>query len=124
MIENDEGAPLSLDAAHAVYDVLEHYVGANSSWGRADFLYAQTAKWCPEYRFGGDLGFGGKFRRNTVIRPGQDRPVFEGWYVDCYREDETPERRGQITRANEALERVRLRFFTRITPDSLTEEKP
>lgn len=50
---------------------------------------------CREYRFMGALGFGGKFRNNGNRN---DTP-----HVDCYREDETPERLAMIERANARL---------------------
>lgn len=50
---------------------------------------------CNEYRFCGALGFGGKFRNNGN---NNNTP-----YVDCYQEDETPERRAMIERANRRL---------------------
>ena len=53
---------------------------------------------CHEWRFIGNLGFGGKFRNN-----GNRGNVP---YVDCYPEDETPERLVMIERANERLSAV------------------
>ncbi len=50
---------------------------------------------CHEWRFIGKLGFGGKFRNNG----NRDNVP----YVDCYPENETPERRAMIERANERL---------------------
>lgn len=75
----------------AVWDVLVELAGATEYW-RADFVHhAGTHK--PgelEYRFGGKLGFGGKVRSR-----------YDGtWSVDCYLEDETPERRAIIEAVN------------------------
>jgi hypothetical protein len=50
---------------------------------------------CHEFRFMGALGFGGKFRNN-----GNNGNVP---YVDCYPENETPERKVMIERANARL---------------------
>lgn len=50
---------------------------------------------CREYRFMGDLGFGGKFRNNGN---NNNTP-----HVDCYREHETPSRLAMIERANARL---------------------
>lgn len=50
---------------------------------------------CGEYRFCGAIGFGGKFRNN-----GNNNNVP---YVDCYREDQTPDRLAMIERANKRL---------------------
>jgi len=46
-----------------------------------------------EYRFCGSLGFGGKLRWHNNDVP----------YVDCYKEDETPERNLKIKTINEIL---------------------
>ncbi len=50
---------------------------------------------CYEWRFIGALGFGGKFRNSGNL---DNTP-----YVDCYREDETPERLAMIEKANERI---------------------
>lgn len=50
---------------------------------------------CMEYRFCGELGFGGKFRNNGNCN---NTP-----YVDCYRESETPARLAMIEAANRRL---------------------
>lgn len=64
---------------------------------RCGFLYhvTRTDYPCQEYRFMGALGFGGKFRNNGNRN---NTP-----YVDCYRENETPERLEMIDRANKRL---------------------
>lgn len=49
---------------------------------------------CIEFRFVGSLGFGGK-----VWSTSRDRPA----YVNCYSEDETPERLKVIEQANARL---------------------
>ncbi len=49
-----------------------------------------------EYRFGGALGFGGKFYNSG----------FE-WRVSCYSENLTPQRRAMIEQANLRLEALR-----------------
>lgn len=75
----------------AVWDVLMELAGATEDW-RADFVRHATR--LPmgdlEYRFGGKLGFGGKVRSRS-----------DGtWSVDCYPEDETPERRAIVAAVN------------------------
>lgn len=74
-----------------VYDILVKTGGA-SEYDRAAFVYDHLDKQypCTEWRFCGHLGFGGKYRseRNTV---------------DCYREDETPERLAIMQKVNEQL---------------------
>lgn len=59
------------------------------------FVYHVCERDCREYRFQGDLGFGGKFRNN-----GNNNNIP---HVDCYPEDETPSRRKMIERANGRL---------------------
>lgn len=67
---------------------------------RAAFVahHAATSEHYTEYRFIGELGFGGKFRT---------RRDDERWWVDCYPEDETAERRAMIAKANVELECLR-----------------
>ena len=77
-----------------VYNVLIQFGGCNER-GRFDFVYhhARSSEPCDEYRFCGNLGFGGKYRRRTNT-------------VDCYREDETPERIQAIDRLNTELAKL------------------
>ena len=85
-----------------VYNVLVEECGA---WPRDSDHYVweqfisymnQRERWF-EFRFMGDLGFGGKFHR--------DEQGFSGphYSVSCYPEDSTPERQAAIDRANERL---------------------
>lgn len=86
-----------------IYDILSMYAGARDS-GRADFIYgcqvteSQMHEPCAEYRFMGSLGFGGKFRNNG----NKDNSV----YIDCYSEDETPERLAIIKKVNILLKEI------------------
>jgi hypothetical protein len=91
--------PLTEQSANAVYNLLVAHAGASPD-GRDGFVYGQTMSPCTEWRFCGSLGMGGKFRRNTVWI-GPDRR--ERWWVDCYREDEIPERLAAIEATNKAL---------------------
>lgn len=78
------------EIANKVYDVLVSIGGATESY-RDSFIHHHTPpNSCDEWRFGGKLGFGGKYRSryNTV---------------DCYSEDETTERKNLIKKLNEAL---------------------
>lgn len=59
----------------------------------ADSAYSPSSEW----RFGGCLGFGGKFR-------------YPGLRVDCYPEDETPERNAAVLAANARLAVLRREF--------------
>ncbi len=87
-----EGA-LTEAEAHAIYDVLVQHAGEHDPDGyeRRAFVYNQTRRFCGEYRFQGALGFGGKFWRS------------DGWRVNCYPEDRTPERESVIEATNTAL---------------------
>lgn len=87
----------------AVYTILVEECGApDGEWDRPAFLASFELDHADilghplplEYRFCGALGFGGKLRHD----PHEDR-----WYVDCYREDETPERLEMIAHANRRL---------------------
>lgn len=64
------------------YTGFEHYVTRPCRWGH-------------EWRFGGRLGFGGKFHMVAGLRPRM--------YVSCYPEDETPERRDLVAKVNAEL---------------------
>jgi hypothetical protein len=82
--------------ANAIYDILHRECGAvlgdDRHWnGRVAFVREFTkGRPTMEYRFQGALGFGGKFYPQNMR-------------VSCYPEDETPERREMVRRANEAL---------------------
>jgi hypothetical protein len=74
----------------SVFDALVKIGGAHESM-REDFLHAHMDKYpCREYRFMGDLGFGGKYwsKENRV---------------SCYSEDETPKRLSIIHELNNVL---------------------
>ncbi len=70
----------------AIYEILIRTCGAyDAADAFTQFIYAADrfgAGWSFEYRFQGSLGFGGK-----VWLYNGDYP-----YVNCYKEDETPER--------------------------------
>lgn len=89
--------------AHAerVWALLEQYVGAKdpNDWKKKSFLryVCVNEPFGHEFRFEGNLGFGGKFL-NDGWR----------WVVTCYREDETAERLAAIDKVNEALLKLRL----------------
>jgi pullulanase/glycogen debranching enzyme len=61
--------------ANDIFNILVETCGAHESW-RGHFIHIETTG-CEEYRFQGDLGFGGKFRNNlfafaTKIEPLQE----------------------------------------------------
>jgi hypothetical protein len=88
--------------AHAVYDVLVRECGASEvdrlfKPGRAEFVRAMSVAEPVEWRFCGALGPGGK------LYPGRHG---EPHRVGYYSEDDTPERRAMIDRANAALKEM------------------
>ena len=86
--------------ANLAFDILVQHAGASEYW-RRDFVHTLTkwdGSWPMEYRFGGSLGMGGKFRIGQT-----DGRL----YVDQYREDETEKSRDAIHLTNKALEAVR-----------------
>jgi hypothetical protein len=68
---------LSEKKANAIYDILTSKAGANEAM-RDTFIYhhCKSRYGCDEFRFGGKLGFGGKYYSHTNT-------------VSCYTEDET-----------------------------------
>lgn len=82
----------------AIFDVLVREAGASESM-REEYVSAGVRRWeqglapSMEWRFQGALGHGGKIRWRYPLR----------FTVDCYSEDETPERLAMIERANAAL---------------------
>jgi len=96
---------LSEEQAEAVWSVLVEECGATSDHG---FVYHQTHEYVSEWRFMGTLGFGGKFWRSRSTRP--DGSWGEWWHVNCYQEDETPERLATIKRANDRLWKLQEAF--------------
>lgn len=85
---------LTDDQIESIYDVLVRVCGATDTASER-LGFGMHFPTCGEWRFQGDLGFGGK-----VYCDG-----FQVW-VSCYREDATPGRRATIARANAALAAV------------------
>ena len=83
------------DKANKIYDVLVTLGGA-AEIDRENFVYhhCEYKYNCTEWRFGGKLGFGGKYRC------GNNR-------VDCYPEDETPQRKEIIEIINSKLSEIK-----------------
>lgn len=77
--------------ANEVFDVLVKHIGVRESERKSFVFYFGT----PEYRIGGKLGFGGKFKATD-----------ERLYVDCYPEDLTPKRKRAINKANKSLAKI------------------
>ena len=75
-----------------IYTILVEECGASET-ERESFVTSQMSPDYPrEWRFSGDLGFGGKFWR-----------VSSYFYVNCYQEDETTERKTKIDKTNKRL---------------------
>lgn len=83
-------------SAAALYEILEQTVGAPTE--KESFMHhiqeALDKGERLEYRFIGNLGFGGKLWIHPHKTP----------YVTCYQEDETPGRRQLIKAANEEIQ--------------------
>lgn len=89
--------PMLEQHANMVYDALVKYCGAsNDNYNRQRFIETQITMFCSEYRFIGNLGFGGKFWRSN-----------NKWYVSQYREHETPETVKMIDGCNKHLHNIR-----------------
>ena len=86
---------MTTEKANKVYDILV-LIGGASEHERDSFIHHHVySKYpCDEWRFGGKLGFGGKYRsRNNR--------------VDCYKEDDTPKRSILIQQINEELSKIK-----------------
>lgn len=98
-----EVVPLSIDEACRIWEVLRESGAVTGSeiserLGH-EFRFDQTTRFINEYRFGGMLGMGGKFWRSNGK-----------WYVNCYPENETPERKAIIEKANKALAELKAKI--------------
>ena len=85
---------MTKEKANKVYDLLVSVGGACES-DRDNFVYhhAEYKHECREWRFVGKLGFGGKYWSDDNE-------------VNCYIEDETPERIKLINELNDALSKI------------------
>lgn len=79
-----------------IYDILIEHVGASPSKDqRETFIDYFLERRAVEWRFCGNLGFGGKFYR-----------LYQHYYVSYYPEDQTPERDSAIAKVNELLKEI------------------
>jgi len=79
---------MTVEICDEIYNILVKECGASES-NRTEFQqYLTDGKDWHEFRFGGRLGTGGKFYDNGR------------WTVGCYKEDDTPDRRGIINKTN------------------------
>lgn len=88
--------PLTPKQANSIYSVLVANAGVRDSESERAMFVDLECRGCTEYRFQGLLGFGGKFWNDN-----------HRWYVNCYPEDETPERLAMIAKVNEELAKLR-----------------
>lgn len=100
-------ANLTPEIAGKIYDILVEHAAApqgepGDNYDREDFIYSQSSEYITEWRFMGALGFGGKFWRTTPWQEGTQH-LAELWFVNCYPEHMTAERKAIIERANAAL---------------------
>lgn len=88
---------LTRQQADIVYELLKQQCNAKECYKP---LFVQSVikqtRFGMEFRFQGDLGFGGKFHSNS-----------NGWYVSCYPEDETEELKLKIGLVNRVLEKFK-----------------
>ena len=80
----------------ACWAILVQDCGVNPA-SEDQFLYDHLNSTCDEWRFQGNMGFGGKFRREAIY------PSGERLYITAYREDTTPERKARIQAVNQKL---------------------
>ena len=102
-----ENPPVPEDIADKIWDVVERHCGADTrpdvAHGKRSFVrYALEGTWT-EYRFCGNLGFGGKLWLNAGRI-----------YVACYSEDSTPRRKAAIAAANMELNEILLEWIARV----------
>lgn len=87
-------SPISQELAATIYRILVDECGANSkNEGHFVSTFSSASNVPSEWRFSGNLGFGGKYRH-------------PGMRVDCYPEDSTPDREAMISRANVRLQEL------------------
>lgn len=88
---------MNKDKLNKVYDILVELCGASEHMRYAFIEYhSNNNEYCGfshEWRFGGKLGFGGKYR-------------MERNQVDCYQEDETLARKKLIKKINIKLKEI------------------
>ena len=80
-----------------IYSILVEQAGAvNDTLSRGEFCHFMNNSRASEFRFQGNLGFGGKFWKPQGIK---------GYRVDCYQEDMT-EKETVIEKTNKALSKL------------------
>jgi hypothetical protein len=107
---------LTREQASAIYDVLVQRCKAdNRDREKENFIYSHAEReFTPhEWRFGGVLGFGGKFW-NTESR----------WYVSAYNENIDAETRLIIAETNEVLQKMFIDTFCNKTQEPAVQPTP
>lgn len=93
---------LTTSQANAIYDILVREAGAsNREFHRTNFVVAAIREDITEYRFGGALGFGGKFF-NT----------HDTWYVSASPEDMSCQVMSMIMTTNWELAKLKSSYAT------------
>jgi len=101
IVQSADRDTLKVEEAFAVYDILINYAGARPRLSDAvSFVCALSSGECPEYRFQGDFGFGGKFRNGNT----------DTYYIDYYLEHRTDALDDQEARTNAALAKVAIHY--------------
>lgn len=88
------GPILRPEVANQIWTILVEEAGAPET-ERKNFVWRATAEGCTEWRFQGNLGFGGKFYNDGR------------WRIGCYSEHDSTERLATIDRTNRRLESLR-----------------
>jgi hypothetical protein len=102
IIKSNKMKKLTEFIADKVYDILVEEAGASEYW-RKNFVFTESNNYCLEYRFQGNLDFGGKFWNDYLLIDGK---MIYHWYVSCYKEDETKERLEIIKKTNKKLKEL------------------
>ena len=101
--ERSVSTAMKKDVAEAIWRILVEVCGArNSMISKMQFINFHTSTHAipSEWRFQGDLGFGGKF-----WHAGESGKA-EVIYVTCYKEDKNVERASKIDEANKRLAEI------------------
>ena len=103
----NENPSLTEAQARAVYAILKEECGALDSYDEDSFIFEFTTDDTDgptgEWRFCGNLGFGGKFYYPNIT-------------VSCYNEDGSPARLAIIERANNRLNELKESFAQHSSP--------
>lgn len=99
---------ITQEVANQIWDILVETCGASETslaFGRDAFIRCATDSWT-EFRFGGELGGGGKVYNNGTF------------YVATYREEETPRRIKMMEKANQRLSALHVNYARSLLGDA------